>query len=67
MTLRLQLEALAVALESWGDNEVWGTAHDAEHSALVHGAVRNHVLIVDEAVVLERHVGPVHESVKAGL
>lgn len=50
----LQLEALANALSQWGlADEIWGTARDAARDALVHGAVRNYVLVIDEAIVLE--------------
>lgn len=56
----LELRALADAVEQWPQQtEVWGTAHDATHDALVHGKTVNGSMRFDEPVVLERHVGPV--------
>jgi len=55
-TLRVELQALAAALEQWPTyREVCGVATDDTHTAIVHGRTVGGVLIVDAPIVLPLH------------
>lgn len=57
---RLEMLALAEALEQWGARStVTGVAHYGELEVVVTGTTRRGVLVIDEPVVLVRDVVPV--------
>lgn len=55
---RLEMLALADALEQWGAPVVTGTAGAGEIDVLVAGEVRNYVLVIAEPVVFVRDCVP---------